>query len=441
MNLEYYIAKRIHFRQDRKNISRPAVRIAIAGIALGLAVMWISIAVMLGFKQEIRNKSIGFGGHVRITNLYNSGSMEYKSLVLDAAFRNFILAQPECANLQSFASKPAMIKTDDAFQGVMVKGVGDDFSWKFFADNLKSGVLPNGAGTALQADTGSSNARGVPGESLQTDAGTALQAPGNEVLLSQSMAASLNLKLGDDFFLYFIQDNIRARKMKVSGIFQTYFEEYDKVYLLTDIHLIQQLNQWAPEEVAGYEVLLNDYNKMEAFGDKLHNYIYQKEDSLHNDYMVQTVREQNPQVFAWLDLLDMNVWVIIVLMLTVAGFNMISGLLILILERTTMIGILKSLGATNWSIRKIFLYHTSFLIAKGMAWGNLIGLLLCAIQYFTHLIPLDPTSYYTSFVPIQFNWGYILLLNLGTLLASLLMMVGPSYLIAKILPSKIIRYE
>lgn len=412
MNLEYFIAKRIHFRQDRKNVSRPAVRIAILGIAIGLAVMLIALSIVLGFKQEIRNKTIGFGGHIQITNFDSNNTYEMAPISLNDSLKNGIASIKGVRHIQPFATKPGIIKTDDQFQGIVLKGIDRNFDWNFFKVNMVDGDTLNVK------------------DSLQ-----------NKVVISKHLADLFKLKTGDSFFTYFIQDQIRARKFTISGIYSTNFIEYDKLFILTDIRQVQNLNQWSDSQVSGYEVLINDFDEIDAVGDEVYFLTANKLQSDGSSYYTQTIKDINPQIFSWLDLLDMNVWVILFLMLAVAGFNMISGLLILILERTNMIGILKSIGATNWSVRKIFLYHSLFLIGKGMLWGNIVGLLLCAIQYFTGILPLDPEAYYISTVPVLFNWPLILLLNAGTLLASILMMIGPSYLITKILPATIIRYE
>jgi lipoprotein-releasing system permease protein len=412
MNLEYFIAKRIHFRQDRKNVSRPAVRIAILGIAIGLAVMLIAVSIVLGFKQEIRNKTIGFGGHIQITNFDSNNTYEMSPISLDDSLKNELVALEGVRHIQPFATKPGIIKTNDLFQGIVLKGVNQDFDWNFFKANM------------------------VEGETLNLN--DSLQ---NNVVISKHLAELFQLKTGDSFFTYFIQDQIRARKFTITGIYSTNFIEYDKLFILTDIRHIQQLNNWNDSLVSGYEVLINNFDDIDALGDAVYFKTANKLQANGSAYYTQTIKDINPQIFSWLDLLDMNVWVILFLMLAVAGFNMISGLLILILERTNMIGILKSIGATNWSVRKIFLYHSLFLIGKGMLWGNVAGLLICAVQYFTGIIPLDPAAYYISTVPILFNWPFILLLNAGTLIASILMMIGPSYLITKILPATIIRYE
>jgi len=413
MSLEYFIAKRIHFQQGKKNVSRPAVRIATIGIALGLAVMLISVAVVIGFKNEIRNKTIGFGGHIQITNFDNNNTYETNPIKVDKALIKRITAIDGVTHVQRFATKPGIIKTATEFQGIVIKGIDAGFNWNFFKSNLVEGKILEISGSTLS----------------------------NQVVISKYLANLLGLKLGDSFYTYFIQEQIRARKFKIVGIYSTNFIEYDKLFILADMRQVQTLNDWSPESFSGLEVQINDFNRIDEVGDMVYDATANKFNKDGNSYTTQTIKQLNPQIFSWLSLLDMNVWVILILMLAVAGFNMISGLLILILERTNMIGILKSMGATNWSVRKIFLYHSAFLIGKGMLWGNVIGLSLCAIQYFTGVIPLDPQAYYVATVPICFNWLYILLLNVGTLIASLLMMIGPSYLITKISPAKIIRYE
>ncbi|MCE5332245.1 MAG: ABC transporter permease [Bacteroidales bacterium] len=413
MNLEYFIAKRIHFQQGKKNVSRPAVRIATIAIALGLAVMIISVAVVIGFKQEIRNKTIGFGGHIQITNYDSNNTYEMNPIRADESFIKKISIIDNVKHVQVFATKPGIIKTKTEFQGIVLKGINRDFDWNFFKSNLIEGDILH-----------------ISADSLE-----------NNVLISKYMANLLGMKLGDSFFTYFIQDQVRARKFTITGIYSTNFVEYDKLFILTDLRHVQRLNDWDEKQYSGLEILINDFDKLDETGDAVYNVTAAQYTATGQAYYTQTIKQMNPQIFGWLDLLDMNVWVILILMLAVAGFNMISGLLILILERTNMIGILKSVGATNWSVRKIFLYHSFFLVGKGMLWGNVIGLTLCAIQYFTGIIPLNPEAYYVATVPITFNWFYIVLLNIGTFLASILMMIGPSYLITKIDPAKIIRYE
>lgn len=414
MNLEYFIAKRIHFeKKGEKNVSRPAVRIATIGIAVGVAVMLIAIAVVIGFKQEIRNKTIGFGSHIQITNFDNNNSYEMQPIRMSDTLQNQLKAIPNVRHIQRFVTKPGIIKTENDFQGMILKGVGPEFDWSFFKSNL------------------------IEGEILNLNDST----PVNEAIISKSIADMMGLKLGDSFLTYFLQDQIRARKFTVKGIYSTNFADYDKLFVITDIRIAQRLNGWDQEYFSGMEILITDFNYLDGVSDQVYALAANRFDAEGNGYFIQTIRQLNPQIFSWLDLLDMNVWVILLLMLAVAGFNMISGLLILILEKTNMIGILKSYGAGNWSIHKIFLYESIFLIGKGMLWGNIIGLLICFVQYQFKIIPLDPVSYYTSTVPITFNWLYIVLLNAGTLIVSVLMLIGPSYLITKISPAAIMRYE
>ena len=412
MNVEYFIARRIHFRHDKKNVSRPAVRIAIIGIAIGLAVMLLTVSIVLGFKQEIRNKTIGFGGHIQLSNFDTNNSYEMLPITLRESLKDSLAAIPGVKNLSGFATKPGIIKTDEAFQGIVLKGIGPDFDREFFTNHLTEGDFIE------------------PGDSLL-----------NEVLISQHLARLFKLKTGDSFFTYFVQDQIRARKFTIKGIYSTNFIEYDKLFIITDIRHIRQLNGWQENQVSGYELRIADFKQLDQIGNDVYSLTVTKTSDDGKSYYTRTIRELNPQIFAWLYLLDINVWVILALMLAVAGFNMISGLLILILERTSMIGILKSVGATNWSIRRIFLYHSLFLIGKGMMWGNIAGLAIITLQYFTGIIPLDPEAYYVSTVPVLFHWPLFIILNVGTLLISIAMMIGPSYLITKILPAKIIRYE
>jgi len=414
MNLEYFIAKRIHFeKKGEKNVSRPAVRIATIAIAVGLAIMIIAVAVVIGFKQEIRNKTIGFGSHIQISNFDTNNSYETLPINMSDTLLNNLAHIPDVKHIQRFVTKPGIIKTDAEFQGMILKGVGKDYNWDFFKSNLVEGTIPN-------VNDSSSK---------------------NEAILSKTMAKLLGLKLGDSFYTYFLQDKVRARKLKIVGIYATNIEDYDKMFVLTDIRIAQKLNNWDETNFSGLEIQINDFDKLDQAYNNVYDVCANQFDKDGNGYYIQTIRQISPQIFSWLDLLDMNVWVILFLMLAVAGFNMISGLLILILEKTNMIGILKSFGATNWSVRKIFLYQSLFLIGKSMIWGNIIGLSLCALQYFFHIIPLDPVAYYVNTVPVIFNWLYILLLNIGTFIASILMLVGPSYLITRISPAKIVRYE
>lgn len=414
MNLELFIAKRIHFSKEGNNqATPPVVRIAIIGIALGLTVMILSVAIVIGFKKEIRNKVIGFGSHIQITNFDSNTSYESTPIAVSDSLLQHLKSFPGICHVEAFATKPGILKTDTDFQGIVLKGVDTDYDWTFFRNNLKEGEL-----LSLSPDK------------VSTD-----------VVISRYLADLLGLKVGDSFLTYFVQEDVRARKFHISGIYETGFLDYDKIFVITDIRQIRRLNGWAQDEVSGLELLVDNYNNLDQTAEDLYFDMAEKKDRQGNTYYTRSIKEMNPMIFDWLEVQDINVVVILVLILAVAGFTMISGLLIIILERTNMIGILKALGQNNASIRKIFLYISFFLIGKGMLWGNVIGITLCVAQSYFHVVSLDPSTYYLDAVPIDLNIGALLLLNLGTLCAAMLMMLGPSYLITKIDPAKSIRFE
>lgn len=414
MSLSLFIARRIYRESDGgKQVSRPAVLIAMAGIAMGLAVMIIAVAVVIGFKSEVRNKVVGFGSHIRITNLDAVNSYETHPIVVGDSMMSALADNPEVFHVQRYSTKPGMIKTEDAFQGMVLKGVGPEFDPGFIKEYLLEGEVP------------------VFSDSVST----------NQVLISRDLATKMKLKLGDKISTYYINDDIRARRLTIVGIFQTNFSEYDNLFLLTDLSLVNRLNGWHPEQVSGVELQVRDYGNLENTTYEIAMDTDNQNDSYGGVYYVRNVEQLNPQIFEWLNLLDMNVWVILILMIGVAGFTMISGLLILIIERTNMIGILKALGANNFTIRKTFLWFSVFLIGKGMVWGNIIGIGFCLIQSHFGLLTLDPVTYYVDTVPVSLNILLFLLINIGTLLSSVLMLIGPSFLITKINPASSMRYE
>lgn len=414
MSLELFIAKRIHFsKEGDRQVTPPAVRIAMIGIALGLAVMILSVAIVVGFKKEVRNKVIGFGSQIQITNFDNNSSYELTPIAVSDTLLKELKAFPGVRHVEVFATKQGIIKTETDYQGVVLKGVDTDFDWTFFGSNLKEGKLPV-----------------IDPDKTSTD-----------VLISRYLAELLGLKLGDSFHTYFLQEDVRARKLHITGIYETGFVDYDKFFVIADIKQIRRLNGWEKDQVSGLELMVDDYDDLDTVTENLYFDLDEKQDRTGNQYYTRSIKELNPMIFNWLDVLDTNVVIILVLLLAVAGFTMISGLLIIILERINMIGILKSMGQNNTSIRKIFLYVSFFLIGKGMLWGNVIGISLCLIQSHFKLLPLDPSTYYLTAVPIDLNIIYLLLLNIGTLCASMLMMLGPSYLITKIDPAKSIRFE
>lgn len=414
MKLDFFIAKRIYQNNDgQKQVAKPAVRIAMMGIAIGLAVMIIAVAVVVGFKSEVRNKVIGFGSHIQISNFDAVRSFETHPVVVNDSMMAALAGNPDVRHVQRYSTKPGMIKTDDAFQGMVLKGVGPEFDAAFFRDHLLEGEIP------AFSDSASTN----------------------QVVISKAIADKLRLKLGDKIYTYYIQNDVRARRLTIKGIYQTNFSEYDQLFLLTDLHLVNRLNNWEPGQVSGVELQVSDYGRLEDITYDIAVGTDNKQDALGGTYYVQNIEQMNPQIFSWLDLLDLNVWVILILMIGVAGFTMISGLLIIIIERTQMIGILKALGATNFTIRKVFLWFSVFVIGKGMLWGNAIGILFCVLQSQFGIFKLDPETYYVDTVPVSVNILLFALINMGTLLASVFMLLGPSYLITKINPASSMRYE
>ena len=414
MRLELFIARRIHFsKEGNRQVTPPAVRIAIVGVALGLAVMILSVAIVIGFKKEVRNKVIGFGSHIQITNFDNNSSYETTPIAVSDSLLQALQEFPGIKHIEGYATKMGILKTDSDFQGVVLKGIDTDYDWSFFRNNLKEGEL-------LTIDP----------KKTSTD-----------VIISRYLSDLLGLKLGDSILTYFVQEDVRARKFNIVGIYETGFMDYDKLFVLADIKQIRRLNGWEKDEVSGLELLVDDYDKLDQIAEDLYFNLVEKQDRHGNTYFTRSIKEMNPMIFNWLDVLDVNVVVILILIFAVAGFTMISGLLIIILERTNMIGILKALGENNVSIRKIFLYISFFLIGKGMLWGNVVGIAICLIQSHFRIIKLDPSIYYLDAVPIDLSIVSLILLNIGTLCASMLMMLGPSYLITKIDPAKSIRFE
>lgn len=414
MSLSLFIARRIYRDGDKgKRVSKPAVLIALIGVAIGLAVMIVTVSIVAGFKKEVRDKVVGFGAHIQVTNTDAARSYETRPIVANDSMISALSDYAGVKHVQRYSTKPGMIKTMDSFQGMVLKGLGPEFDASFFKKNLVEGEIPQ------FSDSASSN----------------------HVVISKELATKLKLKLGDKIDTYYIQDNIRARRLKIVGIYQTNMSEYDNLFLLTDICLVNRLNNWNDKQVSGVEIEIRDYNKLEEITYRIAADTNEKSDIYGEKYCVRNVEQLNPQIFAWLGILDVNIWVILFLMIGVAGFTVISGLLIIIIERTSMIGVLKSLGATNTTIRKIFLWLSVFLIGRGMLWGNAIGLAFYFIQSWFGLFKLDPETYYMDRVPVSLALLLFVLLNVGTLIISVLMLIGPSYLITRIHPANSMRYE
>lgn len=414
MSTGVFIARRlIKERRHGTAFSRPINVIAITGIALGLAVMILAVSILTGFKQQIRDKVAGFGAHIQVVNFDSNISYETIPVNANQPFINELSDNPGITNIQVFATKAGIIKTDDNMQGVVLKGIGSDYDWSFFSSNLVEGEVVTVNDTA------------------RTD----------NVLISKKVADMLGLKLGDSFSMFFVQDPPRMRKFTIKGIYETSLEEFDKTYLFCDIDHIRRLNGWEDNQVSGFEIFISDFNKLDEMTDIIRDAIGYRVAEEEEQLKVTSIRTRYPQILDWLDFQDTNVIIILTLMVLVAGFNMISGLLILILEKTNMIGILKAMGAENKLIRNIFLYQAFWLIVKGLLWGNIIGAGLALLQQKTELITLDPTSYYLKSVPVNLDLFHILLLNAGTMAAIIIMLLIPSQLIARITPVKAIRYD
>ena len=415
MSWKLFVAHRIYrSNEGGKEVSKPAVRIAMWGIAVGLAVMILAVAVVVGFKHEVRDKLVGIGSDITVTNFDMQKSYETVPVSATDSLLDVLRATEGVKHVQRYSTKPGMIMTDDNFLGMVLKGVSQEYDWTFLRKHLLEGEIP------AFSDTASTN----------------------RTLVSRTIANKLHLNTGDKLYTYYIDgEKVRARRLEVAGIYQTNFSTYDELFLLTDLYTVNRLNSWQPDQVSGIEMEVENYDLLLPTKEYIRDKVDMQKDAYGSTYYVTTAEEANPQIFAWLDLLDMNVWVILILMTGVAGFTMISGLLIIILERTNMIGVLKALGADNLAIRKIFLTFSVFLIGRGMLWGNIIGLALIGVQSYFRPFKLDPATYYVDSVPVEFNLWWWILLNVCTLIVSVLMLVGPSYLIAHIHPAKSIKFE
>ena len=408
MNLPVFIANRLSGK-DKDNLSGPVIRIAVATIALGLSVMIIAVAVLVGFQTEIRNKVIGFAAHIQIDNFDANASYESSPVSMGQPFYPEIEEVDGIRHIQVFALKAGIIKTDDQLHGVILKGIGPDFDWDFFKKHLTSGS---------SFKVGDSTASG-------------------KLLISGMIAKKLRLNVGDDVRMYFLSGSEaqpRGRKFVVSGIYETGLEEFDEAYVIGDIRHIQDLNNWDADMVSGFEVFIDDFKNLDEMGEKVYQMI-------GYNLNAETVTRAYPQIFDWLRLMDINVVIILILMILVAGITIISTLLIMILERTNMIGILKALGIINNDLRKMFLYLTARIILKGLLLGNLIGIGISLIQQHTKILPLDEESYYISYVPISLKITHILLINGATFLLCLIMVLIPGYIIGRISPVKAIRFR
>ena len=405
---ETKIAKRLYFSQEgEKRHSRPAIRVALTGIIVGVMVMIVTICIVVGFKQTVTQKVAGFGAHIQLVSFDNNNTYDLQPIEVSDSLLQRLSSFEHVAKAAPFITKPGMLKTESAFHGIVLKGT--DY-WDFFSRSIIEGAIPNAQ---------------------------------NQVVISRAVAQEMGLHVGDAVNSYFVdEENIRARRYTVSGIYDTGFGQFDDLFVVTPLRDARRLQGWEENTFSGVEILVDDIRYIDETADRIYfatvNHI---DENGYNLYYVQTLREQNPAIFAWLDLLDMNVVVIIVLMLLVAGFNIVSGLIILILDGVQLIGTLKALGANNRFVRRIFLIQAALLIGKGMLFGNILGFILVVIQYWFHCIPLDAATYYVSYVPVAFPWGWLLTLNILTLAVSMLILLLPSMIITKISPAKVMHFE
>jgi lipoprotein-releasing system permease protein len=414
MNLPYFIAERlIRGRREGTSFSRPINVIAVIGIATGLAVMILAVSTLTGFKKAIREKVVGFGSNIQIINYDSNLSLETVPISDTQEFIPAIKKIPGINHIQVFATKAGIIKTSEEIQGVVLKGIDSDYDWSYFKSNLVEGSV------FTVTDTG------------RTD----------KVLISKKISDMLKLRTGDSFVMHFIQDPPRMRKFTVSGIYETSLEEFDMMYVFCDIGHIKKLNGWSDDMVSGFEIFIDDFDRLDEMTLAVQDAIGYKLIEEETKFKAVSIRSKYPQIFDWLNFQDINVIIIIILMLVVAGFNMISGLLILILEKTNMIGVLKALGSEDATIRRVFLYQAAYLIGKGLLWGNIIGIGLAFLQLKTGLLTLNPASYYIKTIPVNLELSHILLLNSGTMAAIIIMLLVPSQLISRITPVKAIRYD
>ncbi|WP_295180516.1 FtsX-like permease family protein [uncultured Christiangramia sp.] len=410
MNFEYFIVKRlISAKKYKSSISAPIIKIAITAIAIGVVMMLVSFATGLGLQEKIRDKIAAFNGHISISSYDNNSSkVSLTPVSTDQDFYPEFTSVDGIDHVQAVASTFGVIRTEEDFEGIVAKGVGADYKWDYFEEFLTQGRLPSYS------------------DNLN-----------NEILISEYLASRLKLKNGDRVATYFMRDDSDLplqRSFEIVGIYESGFQEFDELYMLTDIRHIQRINRWEEDEIGNFEVFVEDFDELDSKG----NEVYENTGSFLD---TQTISQKYYSIFEWLSLFDFNMALILGIMILVSGINMITALLVLILERTQMIGMLKGLGAADWSIRKIFLYNAAYLIVLGLFWGNLIGIGLLALQKYFKLIPLDPRTYYVTEVPIYLSWDYILLVNIGTLILCMLMLLIPSVIISKISPVKAIKFD
>lgn len=411
MNTELFLARRLYgTRKGVRRISRPAVAIAQWGVAVGTLVMFVSICIIVGFKQQIRDKIIGFGGHVQVMS-YESAYDGEVPVIADSAMLAGLQAVGGVESAQPYVIKPGMVVANGEYEGIALKGVGDGYDLTFMNENIVEGEMP-----LLGSDK-----------------------PSNSIVLSRSTADRLKCAVGDKVNIYFMQQGIKARRMSVCAIYETHLAEFDNVMALTDIYTVRRLNGWRGNEASGIELSISNYDELDKVSAGV-NGVVEHYDNAGEKLHAPTIEELYPSLFSWLSVLDQTVWLILVLVLFIAGFTTVSGLLILILEKGGFIGIMKAVGARDVSIIKVFLYYACFVIGKGILVGNVIAIAVCLLQQKFHIVALDPSMYYMNSVPIEFTW-LLVPMNVGIFVLSVLMLILPSMLISRIEPVKVIKFE
>ena len=415
MSFSLFVARKIYNHHDEQHrVSRPAVKIATLGVAIGLTVMLVSVSVVLGFKHTIRDKVVGFGNHITVGNFMTVNGGENQPIAMSDSMLSVLRKTSGVGRVQRFAMTQGILKTDSDFLGVAFKGIAQEYDTTFVHQNMVEGYIPKFSDESSK----------------------------QQIVISKSIADQLGLHAGERVFAYFINnDDVRVRRYTVAGIYQTNLTMFDKVTVLTDFYSAVKLNGWQPDQASGAELILDDFYQMDEVEDILVRKVNRTTDHYGETYSSATIRQLYPQIFSWLDLLDLNVWIILALMVCVAGFTTISGLLIIILERTNMIGLLKALGARNSVVRHTFLWFAVFIIGRGMLIGNVVGIGLILLQRFLGIVKLDPATYYVSTVPVEVNIPIFLLINIATLAISVFVLIAPSYIVSRIHPAKSMRYE
>lgn len=415
MNLPLFIAKRIYSdKGDKQKVSRPVIRIAIIGVAIGLAVMIVTVSVVLGFKHTIRDKVVGFGNHIQVHSILTYGNTDPHPICINDSLMDVLRHIEGVKHVQRYAITQGILKTDEDFLGAMFKGIGPEYDISFLKAHLTEGDVPQFSDSTSHY----------------------------QLMISKMIADKMRLKTGDKVYAYFIDNtDVRTRRYTISGIYQTNMTRFDESLCFTDIYTASKLNGWNTNQFTGAEITVDDFNRIDETAERFVEQVNRTADDEGNVLTSETIYEAYPQVFSWLELLDLNVWIILVLMVCVAGITMISGLLIIILERTQMIGIMKAIGSRNRMIRHTFLWFSVFIIGQGLLWGNIIGLGIVLIQEKTGIITLDPQTYYVSEAPMELNIPLVILINIATLLICVFVLIAPSYLISHIHPAKSMRYE